>query len=304
LLGLPHVVVPIPDGGAVVAGIVNTDIAIRTPRPVLRLRGDGTPDPDFIPDIPITGLFTDGALLRDGTMVLVGALQGRTPDRDFAHLIRFNLAGKVDRRLAETVPSWLSSTYGRILSVVDTASGHLLIGGEFSSLQSYPRSAIARVGSVGVVDPAFVPATEDFGVVAAIVPLNDQRVFIDGWAKATDTQPVARRFARLLADGARDTSYAPPDQFGSREPLLARVLADGTTLVVLEDFAPDAPVRYRLARLDRDGSVLPDFDVPFGNSVRDLKILPAANGAVYLVGDFAMLEGVPRHGLARLVPAP
>lgn len=300
--GQPHVLVPVPDGGVIVAGIINTEIEIRKPRPVMRLRGDGSPAPSFIPDLPVAGNFTDGTLLSDGTVVLVGALSGRTPDRSFSDLIRFNLEGIVDRRLAETVPSWLSSSGGRLLTVAQTASGHLLVGGEFSTLQAHPRSGLARVGAEGVVDPAFVPETDDFAVIAEITRLQDGRIFVDGWAKPTAQQSVRRRFARLLPDGRRDPSFTPPADFGSALPLLAQVLVDGTTLVVLHDAAPDAPVRLRLARLDVDGSLLPDFAVTLGNYGARLRILPARDGSVYLVGDVPQLNGAPRHGIARLVP--
>ncbi len=302
LFGLPHVLVPVPDGGVVVGGMVNTAIDIRTPRPVIRLRGDGTPFQEFIPDVPVGGYFTDGTLLTDGTVVLVGSLAGHTPDRNFSDLIRFDLAGKVDRRLAETVPSWLASATGRLLAVAETAHGKLLVGGEFSRLQDYPRPAIARVGGGGVVDPSFVPQTDDFSVIATIVPLNNQRVFIDGWAKPVPDHALARIFARLLPDGRRDPSYRPPADFGGREPLLAHVLADGTTLVVLHDPAPDATATLHLVRLDPGGAVMPDFDITLGNHGANLKILPNADGSVYLVGDVPELNGSPRYGLGRLVP--
>lgn len=301
LYGRPHILVPIPDGGVVAGGIVHAGIAIRNPRPVIRLRGDGTAFDGFIPDVPVGGHFTDGKLLSDGTVVLVGSLAGRTPDRNFADLIRFNLAGKVDRKLAETVPSWFSSTAGRLLAISETVSGHLLVAGEFQRVQNYPRSAIARVGSIGVVDPAFKPETDDFAVVASIIPLNDRRIFIDGWAKPAPGRPISRRWARILIDGPRDSTYSPPTDFGDREGLLACVLADGTTLVVLQDFAPDAEAHFRLARLDRDGSVMPGFNVTLGNHARDLRILPYGDGSVYLVGDVASINGAPRHGIARLV---
>jgi hypothetical protein len=268
---------------------------------VIRLRNDGSPDPKFVPSIPVGGYFTDGALLKDSTVVLVGTLSGRTYDRAFADLVRFDLAGKVDRDLAEAVPSWLSSSSGRLVAIAETESGHLLVGGEFTQMQGQPRAAIARIGAQGIVDGAFVPQTEEFAVVGAIIPLDDQRIFIDGWSKPTPEKPLQRRFARLLADGRRDPTFSMP-AFGAHEPLLARVLVDGTILVVLYDPTPDAPAALRLARLDRQGVRMPDFNLTLGNHGSSLRILQGPEGAVYLVGDVPVLNGSPRHGLARLVP--
>jgi uncharacterized delta-60 repeat protein len=301
LFGLPHLLVPLLDGGVIVGGIVNFDINVKVPRPVIRLRNDGSLEPKFVPDIPVGGYFTDGTLLKDSTVVLVGTLAGRTYDRAFADLVRFDLAGKVDRALAETVPSWLSSSSGRLVAVAETESGHILVGGEFTHLQGFPRAAIARIGAQGVVDGAFVPQTDDFAVIGAIIPLDDQRLFVDGWAKPTAEKPLVRRFTRLLGDGRRDPSYTPPD-FSPREPVLARVLVDGTTLVVLHDPTPEAPVALRLVRLDRNGALLPGFDLTLGNHSSSLRILQGQDGAVYLVGNVPVLNGAPRHGLARLVP--
>lgn len=302
LAGLPQALVAVPDGSVVIAGIYNPEIEIKKPRPVLRLRADGSTDPDFLPDIPLTGSFSDSALLADGTVTLVGPLTGRTPDRTFGDFVRFDLRGRVDRRLAETVPSWFAGSTGRLIAVAATASGHVFIGGEFGKLQDRPRSAFARIGTEGIVDPTFTPQTDDFSVVAAIAPLTDQRVFIDGWAKpAPGASPLVRRFARLQPDGRRDSSYAPPD-FGPRQAVLARMLADGTTLVVFYDPADDAAERFHLGRLDRAGRIMPDFDVVLGNHGMALRILPAADDSVYLVGDVASLNHSPRHGLARLVP--
>lgn len=303
LHGLPHLLVPLADGGVIVGGIINTEIIARHPRPVIRLRADGSPAPGFVPDIPVEGHFTDGTQLRDGTVVLVGNLSGRTYDRAFADLVRFDLAGRVDRELAETVPSWLASSSGRLIAVGETASGHLLVGGEFNQLQGQPRAALGRIGAKGMVDPAFVPDTTGFAVIGAIVPLNDERIFLDGWATPTAEQPLRRRFGRWRADGQRDPTYSVPE-FGDRAPVLARVLADGTTLVVLHDRAPGATAILRLVRLDPDGALRPDFDVTLGPHATSLRIVPVADGSVYLIGDVPVVNGAPRHGLARLVPQP
>ena len=48
------------------------------------------------------------------------------------------------------------------------------------------------------MDGAFVPQTEDFAVIGAIIPLDDQRVFIDGWARPTEANRAIRTTARAM----------------------------------------------------------------------------------------------------------
>lgn len=297
--GNAHVLVPTVDGGVIAAG--NFAASERGAlRGVVRLRSNGAVEPFFAREVPVEGEFADAAALPDGSIVFVGRIIGTTGDMDFSNLVRIDPSGRVDRRLATAVRSWLPQGSGEILAVAATPGGHLLVAGEFSLLQGQPRAGLARIGGEGLVDPAFVPQTDAFRSITRVTVLRDGRIFVEGWAQPAADGITRRLFARLLADGRGDPTFhaARLDGFA---PITAAPLPDGTTLVMVRDLAADAPHRRTLLQLDRDGAPLRDFRLDLGNTVGATKLIPAPDGSIYIAGAVASVGGQPRYGLARIV---
>src|SRR5262249_60852526 len=83
-----------------------------------------------------------------------------------------------------------------VLAVALHGDGSVLIGGEFSSFNSIPRSHVARLNSNGTLDNDFDPGTGANGSVQAIAVLSSGKILIGG-SFTSYNGLAAQRLARL-----------------------------------------------------------------------------------------------------------
>ncbi|MCC6235789.1 MAG: hypothetical protein IT580_24345 [Verrucomicrobiales bacterium] len=175
--------------------------------------------------------------------------------------------------------------------------GSVYYGGVFTSpTEMY--TGVRKAGWDGTIDTAFVTGAvigagsgpgAGSGTPTFILPMGDGSVLVG----ASGTY-----YRRLRADGSVDTSWPVPAEASNSPRKLLR-LADGKYLV-------GGAGAGGVFRLNADGTLDRTFQGPTSlgrvqrNYVNDLAELP--DGRILMAGYFNDVDGVPRVGLARLLP--
>lgn len=271
---------------------------------LVRLDEDGSVDSGFdlnsIPnrDISAAALQGDGKLILAGLFTSVGA----TPRNQIA---RLNADGSLDNGFKASLgaPGWLHA-------VAVQSDGKVLIGGEFSMVDGAPRNGIARLNTDGSLDAAFDPDGADYNGVFDIAIADDGKVLLGG--SFNTTNGVSRnRIARLNSDGTLDTGFDPGS--GITDPILGPSVAavalqkDGKVVIGGGFWNVDGMSRLRIARLNSDGSVDPEFQPqvgppssPFGELPFITCLAVQSDGKIIVGGYFTNVNETVRNNLARL----
>jgi uncharacterized delta-60 repeat protein len=190
---------------------------------------------------------------------------------------------------------------GLIRTIVRQPDGRLLIGGEFSEVDGFQRSRIARLNSDGTVDETFDPTGTGGSTpeVYACVLQDDGKILIAG--DFTSVNGTARgRIARLNSDGSLDASFATGA--GANDVIRSLSLQMDGRVVIGGDFGSYAGTpRPHIARLNADGGLDTSFDPGSGASGGVIHaVLVKPDGGVLIGGTFGTYDGIPRSRVALL----
>jgi uncharacterized delta-60 repeat protein len=147
------------------------------------------------------------------------------------------------------------------------------------------------------LDQTFNPTTNN-GVVFAVAAQADGKVIIGGTFTTVGSSSRAR-IARLNANGTLDGSFNPGT--GANGTVNAIALQSDGKIVLGGDFTSiNGTNRNRYARLNSNGALDLGFDPGRGadGTVFSVALLP--DGKVILGGDFTMVNGFLRRGVARV----
>jgi len=228
-----------------------------------------------------------------------------------AGLIAFSCAGAAAQSAAD---GFAPDVDGVVNAVVIQPDGKVLLGGQFSSVDGFPRANVARLNPDGSVDASFDPACN--GPVRAIALQRDGRIVLGGdftslQPRVTGAAVTRNRLARLNADGTPDVGFAP-SLAGPLQPQVhtvlvqpdGRIVAGGTFTTVQAPGAAAAVTRNYLARFNADGSLDAAFN-PSPNGIVLGLALHVDNRLVVAGGFTTFAPGgagaaVTRNRLARL----
>ncbi|HWH68517.1 MAG TPA: hypothetical protein VNT26_03990, partial [Candidatus Sulfotelmatobacter sp.] len=183
------------------------------------------------------------------------------------------------------------------------SDGKILIGGSFTNVCGASRRVLARLNPDGTLDAGFdaAPAiTSATPWVAALALQPDGKVLVAGqFATALD-----RPLARLNPDGSLDASFATPQIRDTSTVGWVNTLAidpSGRILIGGHFLSVNGISRQGLARLSADGALDTTFLAgPLGGTQDIGKIVLQPDGKVLIGGSFLAINGIIRHGLARL----
>ncbi|MCF3651112.1 delta-60 repeat domain-containing protein [Synoicihabitans lomoniglobus] len=321
--------------GSVLLGGYFTNTANTSGSNLVRLRVDGTFDPDFRPNPNST--VTEIALQPDGRIIIVGSFDD-VDGVEENYIARLWPDGSVDTTF-KAVPQSSIST------VALQEDGKILIGGSFQYFDvddgeeddddgdeatddDTAQRYLARLNTDGTLDKSFVPVLN--GYVGSIQVHPSGEISIGGeftYLTISDTSTVRNGLARLTAEGLLVEDFDPSPN-GTVWDL--ELQADGKLLVAgaftgfdnLSDFQDDDDDGdgdtdddgndiadedsdvYYLARLNVDGSLDLDFNPTPNATVREIAL--QADGALLVRGDFgaffpdAAEYGIARRGVARV----
>jgi uncharacterized delta-60 repeat protein len=138
------------------------------------------------------------AVLPDGKILVGGDF---TQPRN--RIARLNADGSAD---ATFDPG--TGADGTVTHIVRQASGHVIVGGAFTTMNGVAKAGIARLAATGTLDAAAFGSGVYGGSVLAVAVQPDDRVLIGGNFSLVNGAG-ASLMARLSADGILDATYNP-----------------------------------------------------------------------------------------------
>ena len=261
---------------------------------IARLNPDATLDLSFNPGVGPNGPVYSIASASGGKSLIAGdftTIGGVSRPR----VARLNTDGTVDATFA---PGRGAS--GAIFAMAAQSNGQILIGGSFTNFNLNTRNRVARLNADGTLDSTFDPGDGPDSVVRAILSQSASRVIIAGDFKSV-AGTARRGIARLAGSGALDPGFGPSP--GTDGPVYALALEPDGRIVLGGEFTMlgQTPLN-RLARLNADGSLHPNFEPGAGPNGSVWSLGVQSDGLVLVGGAFTTLDGFSRNRIARLRP--
>ncbi len=187
-------------------------------------------------------------------------------------------------------------TNGTVRAVVALADGSVIIGGDFSQVNSVPRANLAKLASNGTLDPNWAPQTND--EVFAMARDDFGNVIVGG--NFTEVNGQSRFFLVKLSGsgtGALDPTW-DPKVYGT----VNTVMVDGNGDVTIGGHFVQVGTesRARIARLSGvgAGAVDPTWNPSADGVVAVVALGPG--GSVLVAGGFNNIGGLARSKLAKV----
>lgn len=320
-----------PDGKILVGGAFNSFNGQSASR-LVRLNANGTVDSSFTPP-SLSGQINDILVLPDGKIMIGGSFNlsssrlarlntngtldssafgvngavialAAAPGGKFfvgggftapaSRLARFSNAGTLDTSFVT------GGLNGQIWSIAVQPDNKVIVGGIFDSFNGQTTDSLVRLNENGTNDAVFEltpfdPFSENF-VVSGIQIQNDGKFFISYFQDSYRQHADVKRFnANATIDPSFNTS--------TNNALIARTLAlqsDGKIIAGGYFNLLNEQARLKLARIESSGTI----DVSFVAGASSMGTVFAtkrlADGKYLIAGDFEFVNGLPRHGAARM----
>jgi uncharacterized delta-60 repeat protein len=242
-----------PDGKIIVAGQFN-NVGGFTRNGIARLNADGSLDFSFDAGSAASGssistiaLQADGKILVSGSFNIFNGVARNG-------IVRLNPNGSVDASFEALFSSFFGNN---VQAIVPLADGRILVGGGQWSFGDFTLSGIIRLKPDGSLDETFNPGlitTSGSPPTVNVVQVQpDGKIIIAGQFNNIGGFPRSR-IARLEANGSLDVSFDPG--IGASGQINAVVTAPDGKIYIGGDFSSvNGVVRYRIARLNADGSL-------------------------------------------------
>ncbi len=194
---------------------------------------------------------------------------------------------------------------GDVFALAVQSDNRIVAGGDFTMFNQMAAGRVVRLNPYsGTVDADFGAVLN--GAVRALVSQSDDRVLTAG--DFTSVNGTTRNhIARLSYDGTLDTSFNPGAGTDNPVQCLAETFLGGPRKVLIGGgfTVVNSVARNGIARLHDDGSVDTGFNPGSGanGSVLALAVYPTNTlhgGKVIIGGNFDLVGGVSRKGIARL----
>jgi len=205
-------------------------------------------------------------------------------------------------------------------------NGKIMIGGNFTTYNDIPRNHLARLNANGSLDLTFDPQDALNKTVYALDAQQDTNITGGGvqvivGGDFTQVKGLVGQdyIARFLDDGTVDSTFDPAAGADARVFSVA-AQSDGKVLIGGDFTKVNGQPVSRLARLNMDGSLDPDFYIGTGMDRTVYNINPVysydtvtnivgtvtnitivdTNTVIYVGGSFTVVNGTHRLGFARL----
>lgn len=322
----------LPDGGLILGGTFSS-VNLQSRRALAKLHPDGSLDLDFHPNLasPVgSGDVRAVNLLPDGRMIVAGVFQ-MVNGSPVVNIARLHADGSQDSSFVGRI----GGTDPYVSALLPLPDGGMLVGGKFDLVNGVTRANLVKLDADGNLDASFVDA--GVGTVTALarqtdgsflagvstmnssyrhlVRLNPDGSWDTGWqahtahvgaivvqpdgkiivAGSTDIALSSAPMQRLNSDGSRDTSFAVTVE--GVETMLLR--PDGSLILGGRFGLVNGQVRNRICRVDRNGTLDPDFD-PDTVSGAVHALAMQLDGKLAVGGEFTTLGGQSRYYFGRL----
>ena len=217
------------------------------------------------------------------------------------YLVRLNDNGTIDTTFnTGTGPN--STIYS--VAVYPTNSpfaGQLLIGGQFTNVNSVLSPFLARLNVNGSLDTNFSAKVNIGGTVRALAIQGDGEILIGGDFTNVNSKAI-NRIARLNPDGSLDTNFTAGVTSGINGTVNAiAIQADNRIMVAGQFTVANGVTRNNITRLMPNGAVDPSINFGDGanGAVKALVIQPGDQMSV-IAGSFTQYNDQPAGHIARI----
>src|SRR6266404_4491875 len=281
---------PRPDGRILIGGSFSAFNGISRTN-IARLNPDGSGDTNFVPGSALGESLNVSAvaLQADGKVLLGGVFTSASG----TNLIRLNTNGTVD-------PGFSAQTDSGVNSLALQTNGHLVVGGYFTTVNGAAHTAVAQLGTNGVLDAGFNPnlAGGTLSVYAVVVQSNG-KIVIGGSFTSVNSTPTTN-LARLNVDGTLDSNFKPVSFAGLSAVNAVAVDGQGKVLAGGDFASVNGVTRTNLVRFNSDGSLDANFNPAAGTDATVFSIAVQHDGKVLVGGLFTIANGINRNYIARL----
>jgi uncharacterized delta-60 repeat protein len=280
-----------PDGRAVLGGMF-TSVNGAPFKYMSRLHTNGAPDLSYNKLTNLNAAVNTMVVQGDGKVVIGGGFSQPVPG-----VLRVRPDGNPDISFSPGL-----GADRPVHCVFVHTNGDVVIGGSFNKVNGLDYPRLARFYGDGMVDPNFLPVSlvngGTTGTVYAVAVQADGRILMGG--DFTRINGVARnRIARLQVDGSLDPTFDPGT--GASHTVYALAIQPDGKAIIGGDFTSvnGTPVN-RFARLLPNGALDTQFYPGLGADNTVYSIVLAPGGDMVIGGDFTVVNGLPRRGVARL----
>ena len=253
-------------------------------------------NPAADPSYPVDAL----ALAVDGDSVFVGGIFyaiGGQP-RSFLAKLAAGGTGAADS-------TWNPAPDNGVRTLAVGANHILYVGGDFTNVGTATRRYLARLSGIGtaVVDPMWNPDAD--APVLSIQLDSAQAPYVAGNFSNIGGRPLPSVAKLTSNDGSADPNWITPTQSAYLEVI---ALANGKLYAGGRFASIQGLPSSNLARLDTATGVVDPEWLPQLRNEEDepndevFAIAPAADGSVYIGGNFTQIDGDERTGFARFAP--
>jgi uncharacterized delta-60 repeat protein len=262
---------------------------------LVRINPDGSLDQTFNPggsgpNSPVNDIL----VLEDGKILISGTFTGYNGGQTRRGIARLNANGTLDNTF--TIGTGMNINSG-IWSIGQQSDGKIIIAGDFVSFNGVSRNRIARLNPDGSLDETFNIGTGANTSIGQIIVQPDDKILVRGFFISSFNGSPVNRLFRLNADGSLDEAFTP--QVAQNERFSKFHLQNDGKILLGRYFDTSPPTGFRLRLLKADGSDDPEFGVGFSANGRILGIT-TADDAIFITGDFTMIDDYMRLGIAKL----
>ncbi|MGV3533749.1 MAG: fibronectin type III domain-containing protein [Chthoniobacteraceae bacterium] len=237
---------------------------------IVRLRADGSLDPDFV-GATLNSTVHSIAVQPHRGLLILGSFS-RVDGEERQEFARLHFDGKLDRSFSLNTDSAMS-----ISSFAMAPDGGFFVGGSFEEINGRPLKHLIRVLPDDTIDMAFAPnMTSGPG---SMTPLRDGGLYL-----FMDDETGAYRLNRLTSTGAIDPSFIPPPSLEA--PRAIRLQPDGKLLLTTPLQAFGSHVRYGLMRLQANGELDETFDAGAARGESAISSIAYGRDGNILVGGY------------------
>jgi len=285
-----------PDGKILVGGFFTSYSGVSR-NYIIRLNTDGSIDTSFVIGTGFNGEVRTIELQSDGK-ILVGGNFTSYSGISRSRIIRLNTDGSIDSGFV------IGTGFSDFVITIELQSdGKILAGGAFTFYSGVSRSRIIRLNTNGSVDTSFVIGTgfSNIGTVWDIKLQIDGKILAVG--NFTSYSGVSSpRIIRLNTDGSVDTSFVVGTGFSDFVRSM-QLQSDGKILVGGEFGSYSGVSRFRIIRLNTDGSIDTSFVIGSGFNGGGVQTIQLqSDGNILAGGFFSSYNGSTSFYLSSLTP--
>ncbi len=243
------------------------------------------------------GLGTDGSVLalamqEDGKVVIGGQFV-KVDGATVPYIARLHEDGYLDSSFNPG-----AGANRTVAAVAVQPDGRILIGGDFTTVNTTNKARLARLNADGTLDASFDSGSGPDGIVNAIAQQADGAVVVGGEFTGVDGVS-SKGVARVLMDGSVDKNFKPGS--GASGDVFALAVQSDGKILVGGSFSGIGTARHQnLERLNADGTPDSAFAPGTGpnGAVRGLAL--QQDGRILVAGEFTLVNNAQRAYLARL----